>query len=42
MKASELQQIINEEIQAVLEISMTRRFTKAVEALQKIQLEQQK
>ena len=42
MKKSELQEIIGEEIQAVLEISMTKRFTKAVEELQKIQLAQQK
>ncbi len=42
MKQSELQKIVNEEIQAVLEISMTKRFTKAVEELQKIQLAQQK
>jgi len=34
--------IIKEEIMNVLEISMTKRFTKAVEALQKVQLEQQK
>ena len=42
MKTSELQEIIGEEIQAVLEISMTKRFTQAVEELQKIQLAQQK
>ena len=42
MKKSELTEIISEEVSKVLEISMTRKFTKAVEALQKIQLEQQK
>jgi len=42
MKKSNLTDIIREEIQSVLEVSMTRKFTKAVEALQKIQLAQQK
>jgi|TARA_R110000744_G_scaffold62519_1_gene129025 hypothetical protein len=42
MKKSNLTEIIREEIQAVLEVSMTRKFTKAVEELQKIQLAQQK
>lgn len=37
-----IKDIIKEEIMAMLEISMTKRFTKAVEALQKVQLEQQK
>jgi hypothetical protein len=37
-----IKRIIKEEIMNVLEVSMTREFTKAVEALQKVQLEQQK
>jgi hypothetical protein len=41
MKKSNLTEIIREEIQAVLEVSMTRKFTNAVEELQKIQLAQQ-
>lgn len=37
-----IKSMIKEEIMSVLEVSMTKKFTKAVEALQKVQLEQQK
>ena len=42
MKKSELNQIIDEEILKVLEASITKKFRKAVEALQDVQLKQQK
>lgn len=41
MKKSQLNNIIDEEIVKVLEASMTKRFSKAVEALKDIQLKQQ-
>ncbi len=41
MKKEKLQEIISEEVLAILEASMSRRFMKAVEDLQKIQLAQQ-
>ena len=41
MKRQRLQEIINEEIANMLEVSMTRKFRKAVEELQKVQLAQQ-
>ena len=42
MKKNKLQEIINEEVAALLEASMSRKFMNAVEDLQKIQLAQQK
>jgi len=42
MEKNRLKKIIQEEVSNMLEVSMTRRFTKAVEELQKIQLAQQK
>lgn len=41
MKKTQLNNIIDEEIVKVLEASMTKRFSKAVEALKDIQLKQQ-
>ena len=41
MKKAQLNNIIDEEIVKVLEASMTKRFSKAVEALKDIQLKQQ-
>ena len=41
MRKEKLQEIISEEVLAILEASMSRRFMKAVEDLQKIQLAQQ-
>ena len=42
MKTKQLKKVINEEVRKMLEISMTRKFAKSAEALQKVQLEQQK
>ena len=41
MKTERLQEIISEEVLNMLEVSMTRKFRKAVEELQKVQLAQQ-
>ena len=41
MKTERLQEIISEEVRNMLEVSMTRKFRKAVEELQKVQLAQQ-
>ena len=41
MEKDRLKEIISEEVRNMLEVSMTRKFTKAVEQLQKIQLAQQ-
>ena len=41
MKKERLSEIISEEVLKMLEVSMTRRFMKAAEDLQKIQLAQQ-
>tara|TARA_R110000744_G_scaffold235504_2_gene353197 strand:+ start:5404 stop:5967 length:564 start_codon:yes stop_codon:yes gene_type:complete len=38
----DIKSLIKEEIMSVLEVSMTKKFTIAVEALQKVQLQQQK
>ena len=42
MKLHRIKEIIFEEVSSILEASITKNFTKAVEALQKIQLAQQK
>jgi hypothetical protein len=42
MKKERLHEIISEEVLNMLEVSMTSKFKKAIEALQKVQLEQQK
>ena len=41
MKKERLEEIISEEVLNMLEVSMTRKFRKAVEELQKVQLAQQ-
>ena len=41
MEKNRLKEIISEEVRNMLEVSMSRKFMKAVEALQKIQLAQQ-
>ena len=41
MKAIKIQDLIKEEVQKMLEVSMTKKFRKAVEALQDVQLKQQ-
>jgi hypothetical protein len=41
MKAIKIQDLIKEEVQKMLEVSMTKKFRKSVEALQDVQLKQQ-
>ena len=41
MKSNKLKQIINEEVRSILEASISKRFQKAVEALQSDMLKQQ-